>query len=172
MTARDDHEKTQRTGSRMAPRSFWLLGDRWEVLADHTDTEGRYDLLESRPSAGHQTPLHRHTRYAEQIYVLDGELTVWAGGRMVVLHAGDAFTVPAGTAHVVAVTGGGPAHGLVIASPSGFARLIEEVGIPDTGGAPPQPSPEEPERFNRVAAEVGDELLGPPGALPEDLPEK
>jgi quercetin dioxygenase-like cupin family protein len=167
MTTRDTREKTEGADGRMTTRAFWFLGNHLTVLADHADTGGRYDLIEGRPPAGDQTPLHRHTKYAEQLYVLDGELTVWAGKGMVVLHAGDTFTIPAGTAHVVAATGGGPAHGLVIASPSGFARLIEEVGTPDTGGAPPQPSPADLERFNSIAAEVGDEILGPPGALPE-----
>jgi quercetin dioxygenase-like cupin family protein len=126
---RDDHENTEGTYGQMASRVFWFLdGNHLTVLADQTDTGGRYDLIEGRAPAGMQTPPHRHTRYDEQLYVLDGEHTVWAGKRKVVLHAGDTFTIPAGTAHVVAATGGGPAHGLVIASPSGFARLIEEVG--------------------------------------------
>lgn len=168
MTTREDHEKTQGADGQMAPRAYWFPdGNRLTVLADHTDSGGRYDFIEGRPPAGMQTPLHRHTRYDEQFYVLDGEHTIWAGKRKVVLRAGDTFTIPAGTAHVVAATGGGPAHALVIASPSGFARVIEEVGTPDTGGAPPEPTPADLERLNRVAAEVGDEILGPPGALPE-----
>jgi quercetin dioxygenase-like cupin family protein len=167
MTTRENRKTTQWDNSRMATRAFWLLGNRLTVLADHAETGGHYDLIEGRQPAGNQTPPHRHTKYAEQIYVLDGERTIWAGKRKVVLHAGDTFTIPAGTEHVVANTGGGPAHSLVIASPSGFARLIEEAGTPDTGGAPPQPTPADLERVNRVAAEVGDEILGPPGALPE-----
>jgi quercetin dioxygenase-like cupin family protein len=164
MTTRENHETTERDNSWMARRTFWFLGNRLTALADHAVTGGHYDLIEGRQPAGNRTPPHRHTRYAEQIYVLDGERTIWAGKRKVVLHAGDTFTIPAGTDHVVAATGEGPAHSLVIASPSGFARLIEEAGTPDTGGAPPQPTPADLERVNRVAAEVGDEILGPPGA--------
>jgi mannose-6-phosphate isomerase-like protein (cupin superfamily) len=56
----------------------------------------------------------------------------------VVLRRGEDFTIPAGTAHALAVTGDGPGRALVIASPSGFARLITEVGTPDEGsGVPP-----------------------------------
>lgn len=151
----------------MTTRAYWVLGHQLTVLADHTETGGRYDLIEGRSPAGNQTPPHRHTRYEEQLYVLDGQHTVWVGKRKVVLHAGDTFTIPAGAAHVVAVTGEGPSHRLVIASPSGFARVIEEAGIPAAGGMPPKPSPADLERFARVAAEVGDEILGSPGALPE-----
>jgi mannose-6-phosphate isomerase-like protein (cupin superfamily) len=167
MTTRENHENTEATDGQTATRTFWFLGHRFTVLADHTDTGGRYDLIEGRQPAGSQTPPHRHTRYDEQLYVLDGERTVWVGERKVVLRAGETFAIPAGAAHVVAATGAGPAHALVIASPSGFARLIQEAGTPDIGGAPPQPTPADLERFGRIAAEVGDEILGPPGALPE-----
>ncbi len=153
----------------MNTRAFWVLGNRLTVLADHTETEGRYDLIEGLLPPGDQTPPHIHTKYDEQFYVLDGELTVWAGERKVVLHTGDTFTVPTGTAHVVAASNGGPTHSLVIASPSGFARLIADVGVPVTGAAPPQASPADLERFSRASAEAGNEILGPPGALPDDV---
>jgi mannose-6-phosphate isomerase-like protein (cupin superfamily) len=167
MTTRKSLGRTEATDARKAARTFWLLGNRLTVLADHADTGGRYDLIEGHKSPGDQTPLHRHTRYDEQFYVVDGELTVWAGKREVVLHAGETFAIPAGMEHVVAATGEGVTHSLVIGSPSGFAHLIQEAGTPDTGGAPPELTPADLERANRVAAEVGDEILGPPGALPE-----
>ena len=70
--------------------SYWLFGTRLSVLADQANTEGRYDLVEGCFSPGTQTPPHRHRAYAEQLYVLDGEFTVWAGGRKAVLCPGDA----------------------------------------------------------------------------------
>jgi quercetin dioxygenase-like cupin family protein len=146
-------------------RSYWLFGKRFTVHANHEDTAGRYDLIEACDRPGYQTPLHRHTRYAEQFYILEGEFTVWAGERTAVLHPGDTFTIPAGTAHAVAITSAGPARGLVIAAPSGFARLIMGAGTPDTGGAPPA-GPPDPALFDRICAEVGDQILGPPGARP------
>jgi quercetin dioxygenase-like cupin family protein len=145
--------------------SYWLFGTRFTVHANHEDTAGRYDLVEGGGPPGFQTPLHRHSRYAEQFYVLEGEFTVWAGGQTAVLHPGDTLTVPAGTPHAVAVTGDGPARGLVVASPSGFARLIMGAGTPDTGAAPPAGLPETA-RIERLCAEVGDEILGPPGTRP------
>ena len=146
-------------------RSYWLFGTRFTVHAHQEDTAGRYDLIEGGGPPGFQSPLHRHTRYAEQFYVLEGEFTVWAGGQTAVLHPGDVFTVPAGTAHAVAVTGDRPGRALAIASPSGFARLIMETGTPDTGGAPPA-GPPDMALFERACAEVGDEVLGPPGSRP------
>ena len=147
--------------------SYRPFNTRLSVLVGHADTGGRYDLVEDWFPPGCQTPLHRHTRYAEQIYVLEGEFTVWAGGRQAVLRPGDDIVIPVGTPHAVHATGGGPARGLVVASPSGFARLITEAGTPDEGaGVPPSAAPDR-DLFLRVCAELGDEFLGPPGALPD-----
>ena len=149
-------------------RSFWLFGTRFTVHASHEDTAGQYDLVGGNARPGYQTPLHRHTRYAEQFYILEGEFTVWAGKRTTVLRPGDTFIIPAGTAHAVAVTGRGPGRGLVVASPSGFARLIMGAGTPDTGSAPPA-GPTDLTLYERIQAEIGDETLGPPGTRPGAL---
>src|SRR5262249_41098652 len=118
--------------------TWWLFGTRLSVLADQTNTGGRYDLVEGWFSPGTQTPPHRHGAYAEQLSVREGGFTVWAGGRRAVRRPGADLPTPAGTAHVVAAAGDRPARALVVASPSGFARLVTEAGTPDQGdGAPP-----------------------------------
>jgi mannose-6-phosphate isomerase-like protein (cupin superfamily) len=146
-------------------RSYWLFGARFIVHANHEDTEGRYDLIEGGGPPGFQTPLHRHNRYSEQFYILEGEFTVWCGEQTAVLRPGDVFTVPAGAAHAVAVTGDRPGRALALASPSGFARLIMGAGTPDAGGAPPA-GPPDMDLYHRIEREIGDETLGPPGARP------
>jgi uncharacterized RmlC-like cupin family protein len=109
-----------------------------------------------------ETPPHRHGAYAEQLYVLAGEFTVWAGGRRTVLRPREDLLIPAGTAHAVAATGDDPGRALVVASPSGFARLITGAGTPDEGdGIPPSAVPDM-DVFLRVSAELGDEILGLP----------
>ena len=148
-------------------KSCWLGGTRLSVIAGPAATEGRYDLVEGWFPAGTQIPPHRHRRYSEQIYVLEGEFTVWAGTRKAVLRTGDNVFIPPGTAHAFHVTGNGPGRALVLASPSGFARLVTEVGTPDDGNGVPPSAPTDMDLFHRVSAELGDELLGPPGALPE-----
>ena len=80
---------------------------------------------------------------------------------------GDDLLIPAGTAHVVAATGDGPGRALVVASPSGFARLVTEAGTPDEGGGVPPSAAPDMDAFLRVGAELGDEILGPPGTLPD-----
>ncbi|RCJ36581.1 cupin [Nostoc punctiforme NIES-2108] len=141
-------------------QSLWLFGTRLNIVADHTTTGGQYDLIEGYFPPGTQTPPHRHTRYSEQLYVLEGEFTVWAGENKVVLNGGESFLIPAGTPHVVAALSDQPARGLVVAAPSGFARLIAAVGTVDETEAPDMAL------FDRISTEIGDEILGPPGTLP------
>ena len=152
-------------------KSYWLVGSRLSVIAGAAETQDRYDLVDGWFPAGAAVPPHRHQRYSEQIYVLEGEFTIWIGGsgkRKAVLRPGDDLFIPTGTPHALAATGSGPVRALVIASPSGFARLITEVGAPDTGeGAPPAPSKADMDKLMRASAELGDEILGPPGALPD-----
>ena len=85
-------------------RSFWLTGTHVTILADHTTTDGRYDLIEGYFPPGAQTPPHRHTRYSEQIYTLEGEFTVWVGKDKVVIGPGESAFIPAGTPHADCLT--------------------------------------------------------------------
>ena len=141
-------------------QSFWLFGSHLTIVADRTTTDGKYDLIEGYSPPGTQTPPHRHTRYSEQLYVLEGELTVWAGKNKMVLTPGESFLISPGIPHVVATLGDRPSRALVVASPSGFADLIEatatlnENEVTDMG------------LFGRIATEIGDEILGAPGDLP------
>jgi quercetin dioxygenase-like cupin family protein len=144
--------------------SYWLIGTRLSILASSAETGGRYDLVEGWFPVGAQVPPHRHGRYSEQLYVLDGEFTVWTTGHKTVLRPGDELVIPVGTAHALAISGDGPGRALVVTSPSGFARLITEVGTPAEGDQAPAAT--DMDRLLRLSAELGDEILGPPGALP------
>jgi quercetin dioxygenase-like cupin family protein len=140
--------------------SFWLFGTYLTILADRTTTGGQYDLLEGYFPPGTQTPPHRHTRYSEQVYVLEGEFTVWIEDQKIELCTGETVMIPAGIPHVFAAIGDAPARGLVVAAPSAFARLIATVGTQERADTPDM------ELFDLISAEIGDEVLGSPGTLP------
>jgi uncharacterized RmlC-like cupin family protein len=140
--------------------SFWLFGSYLTILADRTTTFGQYDLLEGYFPPGTQTPPHRHTRYSEQVYVLEGEFTVWIEDRKIELSVGETVMIPVGIPHVVAAIADAPARGLVVAVPSALARLVATVGTQARADIPDM------ELFDRISAEIGDEILGPPGTLP------
>ena len=88
------------------------------------------------------------------------EFTVWIDKNKVVLGAGESAFIPMGTPHVVAALSDGPARGLVVASPSGFADIIAATGTQNQEEVPDM------ELFNRISSEIGDEILGAPGDLP------
>ena len=142
---------------------LWFFGSRLTILADHTTTDGRYGLIEGYFSPGTQTPLHRHTRYSEQLYVLEGEFTVWAGEKKVVLTAGESFLIAPSVSHSIGVFTDCPARGLVVSAPSSFARLIAAIGTVEEAEA------RDMTLFESISIEIGDELLGPLGALPHIL---
>jgi len=139
-------------------QSFWLFGSRLNIIADRTTTKGQYDLIEGYFPPGTQTPLHRHTRYSEQLYVLEGEFTVWAGENKFVLSAGESFSISPSTLHSIGVLNDRAARTLVVAAPSSFARLIAAVGTLHETAAPDMAL------FERISAEIDDEILSSPGA--------
>ncbi|KAK6033584.1 hydrolase, alpha/beta domain protein [Ostertagia ostertagi] len=99
-----------------------------------------------------------------QMYVLEGELTIYTKEGSVVLGPGETFTIPKGTQHVLAASGSKPTKALTVTSPSGFARLIREIGVrkPLENAMDPKTL----EKFMQLSSALGDEILGPPGSRP------
>jgi mannose-6-phosphate isomerase-like protein (cupin superfamily) len=145
-------------------QSFWFFGAHVSILADEQATDGLYDLIEGDFAAGSATPWHVHQAYAEEIYVLSGELTVHTKGRATVLRTGEKAMVPPGVAHRVVGSSASTARSLTIASPSGFARLIKTLGVPAKVGSKPAGIPGLVKAAQAMAA-VGDKVLGVPGFL-------
>jgi mannose-6-phosphate isomerase-like protein (cupin superfamily) len=146
----------------MAP--IWFIHDLAEVLA-----EGDHSVLEMHAPAGDQPPLHVHHDSDEGFFVLEGEVTVWAGDVRHELGPGQFALGPKGVPHTYRVGSDGPARFLVTASDGSFARFVQAYGVPaPRRELPPREAPEA-ERLARLAVEHGIELLGPPGMLPADL---
>jgi hypothetical protein len=93
-----------------------------------------------------------------------GEFTVHTDTGVVVVGPGESHFISKGTQHVVAATSDVPARALTVASPSGFAKLIRELGTSERPGD--VMNPKVLEKFMQLSEELGDEILGPPGALP------
>lgn len=147
-------------------KTYWIFKGKLGILEDEQSTDGRYDLITGVFEPGIEVPLHQHHKYSESLVVTEGELTVYMKDKTTVLKAGDHIFIPVSTPHAIKNTGNTIAKGLTVASPSGFARLIREVGLP---GKPDGTAPDEMndmEKFMRISIELGDELLGPPGARP------
>jgi quercetin dioxygenase-like cupin family protein len=77
---------------------------------------------------GASPPLHVHRNHSESFYVLDGELTLTAGGGELRATAGAWVQVPPNVPHTFAVTGSGHARFLDAHTPScGFGAFVRAL---------------------------------------------
>lgn len=144
----------------MQQSSYWIFGGNLQIISDEQETASKYDLILGIFVPGTEVPLHLHTKYSESVYVETGELTVYMKDKTTVLKAGEHVFIPTGVPHAIVASGNTVTKALTIAAPGGFAKLIRAVG---------KPSPEQPNDmglFMKVAEEIGDKLLGPPGSRP------
>lgn len=146
----------------------YLLGQelRVTVLTRRAETDGRHDLVMGDNGPGETTALHLHTRYDERLWVIDGELTIWAGDDQVTLGPNGFYTIPMNVPHMLAAGPNG-VRALNISSPAGFAELIERTGTPARLAGPRTEM--DMELFMKVTTELGDVVLGPPGTTPDQL---
>jgi quercetin dioxygenase-like cupin family protein len=145
---------------------IWFLRNRVRFHISARQTDGAFALLESTGPAGDHTPLHVHHLDDEGFYVLEGEITLWAGDEKHVLRAGESILAPRGVPHTLRV-GDRDARWLVTSTPAGFEAFVRAAGSTEPQAALPSP-----DELTRVASEHGIEILGPPGMLPADLQDR
>jgi len=141
---------------------LWFLGTLATIRVAGPATAGRFALIEFLFPRHASPPLHTHPQ-DESYIVLEGRLTVQAGGQRFRLEAGAAGVVPMGVAHTFRVDSE-TARVLVLSTPAGLERMIRDGSIP--AGAPtlppsdtPRPTPEQLESIFRAHGQVN---LGPP----------
>jgi quercetin dioxygenase-like cupin family protein len=147
-------------------RKIWFLGGLVTIHLTAEDTNGEFSLLESKVPAGQQPPLHVHRNDDEGFYLLDGRLTLWVGPDRIDLQPGEFALAPHGVPHTYRVESEEGARWLVTSSDGSFDRFVAAYGIPAAEDRFPDPGEPDVERLDRLAAEHGIDILGPPGALP------
>ena len=147
----------------------WAMGSLFEHLVRASDTDGRLGLSLVTQPPGIATPLHRHTREAEGLFLLEGEITYRAGDETYRLVGGTSLYLPQGLPHAFRITGDRPARFLAFTVPGSLMGLYDDVGMPAAEmrlpGADGIPMAEEISRWNEVAPRYGLEVVGPP--IPE-----
>jgi quercetin dioxygenase-like cupin family protein len=136
-----------------------VFGDLHTYKAVGEQTEGTYGLVEitlRAPAAG--PPAHVHWSADEAFYVLEGELTMLIGDRTITAAAGSFAFVPRGAVHTFANRGTHEARFLVINSPAGLERALEEVAefAPSANQAP------DVGRLLAIAEKYDTKIVGPP----------
>lgn len=138
------------------------------ILVTSEDTEGRHDLVDAFQLPNTATPLHLHTRYEERIAIVEGSCTIWLGDETLQVSAGDFVTIRLNVPHAIKAGARG-CRSYLTTSPAGFAELIARTATPAHDADDADGAELDVALFAAVAAELGDEILGPPGMVPADL---
>ena len=104
--------------------AYWLLDILWGVDATGEQKQGRYSIIEQWMPNDAFAPPHVHPQEDESFWVLEGEMTVKAGGKTMVLVPGSLGHVPRNHVHSFKVTGKTVCHILYYDSPAGFEQAI------------------------------------------------
>src|SRR5258706_13569912 len=132
-------------------KSFWLLTDlhTFKVVGD--DPGGAFTVAElaAGPELGPPPHIHRHCD--ESFYILEGAFDFSLAGQAFTAGAGAFVHLPKGVVHTHRASGGASAKALVMQSPAGVERFIEEAGKPATDPSS-RPAPPEMAELPRIVA--------------------
>lgn len=148
-------------------RGTWAMGSLFEHLAGPEHTDGALGVALVTQPPGIATPVHRHHREAEALYLLEGQMAYLAGEETYELVSGWFIYLPKGVPHAFRIRGERPARFLALTVPGGLLHLYDEVGVPAAELRIPQEGEgrsmaEEIERWNQTGPRYGLEVLGPP----------
>jgi len=132
-------------------KSFWLLTDlhTFKVVGD--ETNGAFTVAELTAGPELAPPPHIHRNSSESFYILEGIFDFSLAGQAFTAGAGAFVYLPKGVVHTHRAGGGASARALVIQSPAGVERFIEEAGRPTTDPSV-RPAPPELPELERVVA--------------------
>lgn len=134
-----------------------FAGVEFRVKVSSEDSGGEFTLMDATNPAGTYLPPHIHRREDETFYILEGEFQFDVDGA--ILRAGPGATVfaPRGIPHAFKVTSSTPGRVLVMTTPGGIERCMEELSALPS-------NPPEMARVFEVAGRHGIEFLPPPPA--------
>jgi quercetin dioxygenase-like cupin family protein len=140
--------------------ALWWFGALAVIKATADDTGGQMTIVEVTEPPGAEGPLHVHHREDEAFWVLEGEVTLQIGERLIEARAGDYAFGPRNIPHRYTVGASG-CRMLFICTPGGFEGLVRGMSQPAAARTLPPPMEQEPdwERVMAVAEEYGCELL-------------
>ena len=132
-------------------RAFWLLTDLFTFKVAGNDTNGALTVAEVAAGPELGPPPHIHWDSDESFYILEGTFDFSLEGKVFTAAAGAFVHLPRGVVHTHRAGGGASARALVIQTPAGVERFIEEAGKPATDPSV-RPDPPEPSELQRIVA--------------------
>ena len=122
---------------------FWQMGILWTPLLPGESTRGTYSLMEQLMPAKAGPPPHVHDQGEEVFYILDGELDLQLGDKVVIGTSGQLVRIPAGTPHAFAVRPE-TARVLNFYVPAALDLQVAMLGTPATSPILPPPGAQRP----------------------------
>ena len=115
--------------SNQTASAYWMLDILWTVLVTSDDTEGRYSLIEQMMPQGAAPPPHVHPYGAELFYLLEGDITYYAGDKTLEATQGSFVVIPPNTVHHFEVKNAS-AHVLNFYVPGGWETVFPDLARP------------------------------------------
>lgn len=136
-----------------------VVGDKYRFLVTGAETEGKYAQWEATIFPGGGPPPHVHRREEEGFYILEGEITFYAGEEEILATAGMFVNMPIGSLHAFKNNTSSVARMLITVAPAGIEEMFFEVGQPlSTDQTPSAPSQEEIAKLLEIAPRYGIEI--------------
>jgi quercetin dioxygenase-like cupin family protein len=143
--------------------AYWGPGDKLTFLITGKETAGAFFLAEMSVPPGGGPPPHIHHCEDEAFQVLEGTLTIYAGGNTIVASPGDFAFLPRGIVHCFKNNGDATVKALVLVTPAGLENFFSEGFDPalDRSAPPPLAGKEMISRLLSAAPRYGLEFLPP-----------
>ena len=109
-----------------AGETLSLRGTKVRMLSTAANSVGA-STFEFLAAPGFDTGSHIHSKIEEQFYVIDGEMELRAGDRLIQARPGAFVSVPPGIAHAFANRSRQPARMLLVTTPPGHERYFAEL---------------------------------------------
>ena len=109
-------------------KTFTVFGDRVDVFVDSATSNGLSSTLVQHVQPGGGPPPHSHTNEDETFMVLEGEFELLMDGKWHPLVPGDAGYARRGSTHTFRNSGKTLGRIMVMVTPGGFEKYLEEIG--------------------------------------------
>jgi uncharacterized cupin superfamily protein len=109
-------------------KTFTVFGDRVNVFVDSSMSGGLSSTLVQEVHPGAGPPPHSHTKEDETFVVLDGDFEFLMDGKWHQLVPGEAAYARRGSIHTFRNSGKAIGRMLIVVTPGGFEKYLEEIG--------------------------------------------
>jgi quercetin dioxygenase-like cupin family protein len=161
---RSENMDTSIASGTLGKEALIWLGELAIIHTTGEETNGRYAMVELYATKEGEAPWHVHHREDEGFFIIDGEMTVYVGDKVMKGKPGDFILAPKDVPHMYTVDTPGHVRVLMMFSPAGFEDFVRATSVRATSLFPPPPETIniDFEQIMKVAEQFGAEFVEPP----------